>query len=78
MLERVSLLTNKKQYLKVYQYYGDKVLRGNNDVCANTNIIRDARIFDKSVQVQVQMDLVESFKSKWTTKLVIRLSGELA
>jgi hypothetical protein len=32
MLERVSLLTNKKRYLVVCKYYGDKVLRGNGKV----------------------------------------------
>jgi hypothetical protein len=32
MLERVSLLTNKKWYLEVCKYYGDKVLRGSGKV----------------------------------------------
>jgi hypothetical protein len=32
MIERVSLLTNKKRYLEVCKYYGDEVLRGNDDV----------------------------------------------
>jgi hypothetical protein len=63
MLESVSLLTNKKRYLKERESYGDKILRGNGKVLTISISYEIYGFLLKEFKCKCKRDLVEDFKS---------------
>jgi hypothetical protein len=62
-MDWVSLLINKKRYSEVCKYYEDKVLKKNGNV-RMIPISYGKHDFVFKCSMQVQKDLVESFKGK--------------